>query len=254
MKKLVLMTMCLVFFAFGYAGVHATKADAKSTTGYLIDKMCGAKMAKLDEAKATEKAMNHSKDCALEDMCAEGGYGIMSNGKFIKFDEKGDKLATAYFAKSTKEKNFLVDVDGTVDGDVMKVEAINDVIVKEKQAESKGPHTMGGFLVDVACGTKMAKLDADKSDAKAMGHTKDCALQDACKASGYGILSHGKLVKFDENGNKLASEYFDKTKKEKGFWVDVRGTMDGEMMKVESIKDTKAKAKKMGTKKEEKQG
>ncbi len=254
MKRLVLAMMFLVVCSFGFAKVNATKAESKGTTGYLIDKMCGAKMSKLDEARATEKAMNHSKDCALEDMCTEGGYGIMSNGKFIKFDQNGDKLATAYFAKSSKEKNFLVDVDGTMDGDVMKVVAINDVVAQEKQSETKGAHTMAGFLVDVACGTKMSKLDADKSDEKAMGHTKDCALQDGCKASGYGILSHGKLTKFDEKGNKLASEYFDKTKKEKNFWVDVRGTMDGEMMKVESIKDAKTSGKKTGMKKETKQG
>ena len=72
--------------------------------------------------------------------------------------------------------------------------------------------------------------------------------------SGYGIMMKGKLVKFDDNGNKLASEYFDKTKKEKGFWVDVRGTMDGDMIKVESIKDVKAKVKKAVKEKEEKQG
>ncbi len=248
MKKLVVMVMVFVVCSLGYSwGSH-------TMTGYLVDKMCGVKMAKLDETKATDKAMNHSKDCALEDMCSEGGYGILSNGKFIKFDDNGDKLATAYFNKSGKEKDFLVDVEGTMDGDVMKVETIKDVVSQAKESDMSAAHTMAGYLVDIACGTKMSKLDAEKAEAKAMGHTKDCALQDGCKASGYGILSKGKLIKFDEQGNKLASEYFDKTKKEKGFWVDVRGTMDGDMMKVESIKDAKMGAKKTGMKKEEKQG
>jgi len=118
----------------------------------------------------------------------------------------------------------------------------------------KSEHTMAGYMVDKACGMKMEKAGAKKAMQKAKNHTKDCALQDACKASGYGIMSHGKFIKFDEKGDKLASEYFDKTKKENDFWVDVRGTMDGGMIKVESIKDVRAKAKKMVKKKEAKQG
>jgi hypothetical protein len=115
----------------------------------------------------------------------------------------------------------------------------------------KSEHTMGGYLVDQACATKMEKAGPKKAMMKAKNHTKDCALQDACKASGYGLMSHGKFIKFDATGDKLASEYFDKTKKEKDIWVDVRGTMDGSTMKVESIKDVKAKSKRMMKKKAE---
>jgi len=130
-------------------------------------------------------------------------------------------------------------------------------VAQEKMEMEKKPmkaHTTAGYLVDKACATKMEKLGMKKAMEKAKNHTKDCALQDACKASGYGIMSHGKFIKFDEQGDKLAAEYLDKTKKEKDIWVDVRGSMDGGMMKVESIKDVKAKAKKMVKKKEAKQG
>ncbi len=254
MKKLVMAMMFLVVAYFGNLASVAKAGDTHTMQGYLVDKMCGVKMAKLDVTKSTEKAMKHSKDCALEDMCSEGGYGILSNGKFIKFDDNGDKLATAYFNKSGKDQDFLVDVEGTMDGETFKVVNIKDVVFQEKMGEMSGAHTYTGYLLDVACGTKMSKLDEKKAMDKAAGHTKDCALQDGCKASGYGILSMGKLTKFDENGNKLASEYFDKTKKEKGFMVEVKGTMDGDVMKVESIKDAKWSGKKMGTKKTEKQG
>jgi hypothetical protein len=257
MKKFTVAMMLLVVFSFGFAKVKTEKFEAKSAqsvTGYLIDKMCGQKMTKLDEARATEKAMKHTKDCALEDMCKEDGYGLVSNGKFIKFDENGDKLALAYFAKSTKEKDFLVDVSGTMDGDVMKVESINDIQEKAEKSEMKGEHMMAGYMLDVACGTKMSKLDEDKAMEKAKGHTKDCATQDACKASGYGLMMKGKLIKFDDDGNKLAADYFDKSKKEKGFWVEVRGTMDGDKIKVTSIHDVKAKEKKAVKKTEADQG
>jgi hypothetical protein len=257
MKKFTVAMMLLVVFSFGFAKVKTVNLDEKSShsmTGYLVDKMCGQKMIRLDEARATEKAMKHTKECALEDMCKEDGYGLILNGKFIKFDEKGDKLALAYFEQSKKEKNFLVDVSGSMDGDVMKVESINDVQEKVEKSEMKGEHTMGGYLLDVACGTKMSKLDEDKAMEKAKGHTKDCATQEACKASGYGLMIKGKLIKLDEHGNKLASEYFDKTKKEKDFWVEVKGTMDGDVIKVESISDVKAKVKKAVKKTEADQG
>jgi hypothetical protein len=140
MKKLALATIFLFAFAFGYAQDKTEKKETKSShtmTGYLVDKMCGAKMSKLDQEKATEKAMKHSKDCALEDVCKEGGYGLMSNGKFFKFDENGDRLASEYFDKTKKEKDFLVDVRGSMDGDMMKVESIKDVKGNEKTMEKK---------------------------------------------------------------------------------------------------------------------
>ncbi len=249
----------MVVFAVSSLGLAkvapATDNGSQKFTGYLIDKMCGVKDAKLDPAKATEKAMKHTKDCALEDMCKEDGYGIISNGKFIKFDETGDKLASAYFDKSSKENDYLVDVEGTMDGDVLKVSSINEPVSGAAMGNSSGAHTMYGYLVDDACGSKMSKLDVKKAEEKAKGHTKDCALQDACKASGYGLIIKGKFVKFDENGNKLASEYFDKTKKEKDFWVDVKGSMEGNTIKVESINEVKAKTmKKTMKEKEEKEG
>lgn len=133
-----------------------------------------------------------------------------------------------------------------------KMEKMEKMGKTEKMEKSE--HTMGGYLVDNACAGKMEKAGAKKAMEKAKNHTKDCALQDACKASGYGLMSKGKFYKFDEKGDKLAGEYFDKTKKEKDFWVDVKGSMDGNTIKVESIKDVKAKVKKTMKKKEVKQG
>ncbi len=250
------MVMVLALSCLGIARTTpATDNGSQKFTGYLIDKMCGVKTAQLDPAKATEKAMKHTKDCALEDMCKEDGYGIISDGKFIKFDETGDKLASAYYDKSSKENNFLVDVEGTMDGDVLKVASINEPEAMGAKKGTSGAHAMYGYLIDDACGSKMSKLDEKKAEEKAKGHTKDCALQDMCKSSGYGLMMKGKFVKFDENGNKLASEYFDKTKKEKDFWVDVKGTMEGSTIKVESINDVKAKTmKKEEKEKAEKEG
>lgn len=128
-------------------------------------------------------------------------------------------------------------------------------LAQEKtETMGKSVHTMAGYLVDKACAMRMEKADTSKAMEKAKNHTKDCALQDACKASGYGIMSHGKFTPFDENGNKLAVEYFEKTDKENNIWVDVRGTMDGGTIQVVSIKDVVSKVKKDVKKKEAEQG
>ena len=105
-------------------------------------------------------------------------------------------------------------------------------------------HSMIGYLVDQNCGKRMVMDDVKKSDAKAAKHTKDCALEETCKANGYGIVTGGKFYKFDNDGNKKAAQYLNATKKENNLKVEVAGVMDGDKMKVESIKDFKSTEKK----------
>jgi len=101
-----------------------------------------------------------------------------------------------------------------------------------------------GYLVDQNCGKKMVMDDIKKSDAKAAKHTKDCSLDEACKAAGYGIVMGGKFYKFDDAGDKKAVDYLNATKKEDNIKVEVTGTMDNDKIKVESIKDFTSKRKK----------
>lgn len=114
-----------------------TKADV--WTGYLVDKMCGSGFVKKDAETAMSKAMKHTKSCALEESCMESGYGLIIGGKYIKFDEAGDKMAVDYLNKSTKKDNFFVEVTGTKDGDIVKVKSIADAKseMMEKKMEKK---------------------------------------------------------------------------------------------------------------------
>jgi len=41
-------------------------------------------------------------------------------------------------------------------------------------------------------------------------HTKECALQAPCAASGYSIFSHGKLMKFDKESNAKIVDFLKK--------------------------------------------
>jgi|SRR5579871_2644107 hypothetical protein len=82
-------------------------------------------------------------------------------------------------------------------------------------------------VVDVNCSTKAA-ADPDS-------HTRTCALQ--CAMSGYGILtSDKKFVKFDDAGNAKIKEALTASTKKDHLRVDVSGDLQGDTLKVTSIK------------------
>ncbi len=98
--------------------------------------------------------------------------------------------------------------------------------------------TLSGYVVDAMCAKGMLKKDNPM--VKAAAHTRDCALEDDCAGSGFGVFSDGKYYKFDEKGDKMAKELLEKTSTEKGIMVDVTGSMNGDMVAVASVKEHKA--------------
>jgi hypothetical protein len=80
-----------------------------------------------------------------------------------------------------------------------------------------------GTLVDVMCkGKDLA------------GHTTKCAI--GCAKSGYGlVLSDGKFLKLNESGNAKALAALKATTKEKDLKAKVTGTVDGDVIQVQSI-------------------
>jgi hypothetical protein len=82
-------------------------------------------------------------------------------------------------------------------------------------------------VVDVACSKKVA-ADADS-------HTRDCALM--CQKSGFGILTADKkFLKFDAEGNAKILEQLKSSDKKDHLRVNVNGDVDGDTLKVESVK------------------
>ncbi|MBS1842555.1 MAG: hypothetical protein JSS69_12815 [Acidobacteria bacterium] len=82
-------------------------------------------------------------------------------------------------------------------------------------------------VVDVNCSKKVA-ADPDS-------HTRACALQ--CAMSGYGILTADKkFIKFDDAGNKKVEEALKASTKKDHLRVDVSGDLQGDTLKVASIK------------------
>jgi hypothetical protein len=127
MKALALaMVMLVAVTSFGQEKkAEAKKPEAKGLAlhGYVVDHMCAKTMAKKGDPMT--RAAKHTKECALEEACAASGYGMFyDNGKWIKFDENGDKLAKVMFEKSEKTSDFMADVKGEMSGDVLKVRTL----------------------------------------------------------------------------------------------------------------------------------
>jgi hypothetical protein len=82
-------------------------------------------------------------------------------------------------------------------------------------------------VVDVNCSTKVA-ADPDS-------HTRACALK--CAASGFGIVTQDKhFLKFDAEGNSKIVEALKASDKKDHLRVDVSGDVQGDTLKVTSIK------------------
>lgn len=83
--------------------------------------------------------------------------------------------------------------------------------------------TWTGTVVDVMCrGRDLAS------------HTRDCAIK--CAKGGYALVTaDGKFLKFDEGGNAKALAALNASTKDKDLKAKVSGTMDGDVIQVDSI-------------------
>lgn len=84
-----------------------------SWTGTIVDVMC----------KGRDLA-SHTRKCNLD--CAKGGYGlVLADGRFVKFNERGNAKALAILKASTKEKDIKAKVTGKLSDDVIQVDSID---------------------------------------------------------------------------------------------------------------------------------
>jgi hypothetical protein len=82
-------------------------------------------------------------------------------------------------------------------------------------------------VVDVNCSTKVT-ADPDS-------HTRACAFK--CEKSGFGIVTQDKhFLKFDAEGNSKIVEALKASDKKDHLRVDVNGDVQGDTLKVTSIK------------------
>lgn len=92
-----------------------------------------------------------------------------------------------------------------------------------------------GYVVDNACASRWK---ADAGVDKAKGHSVKCALMPPCSASGFSVVTdEGKMYKLDDSGNAKVKELLGKTKTEKGFAVNIEGTVEGDTIKVKNVSE-----------------
>ncbi len=83
--------------------------------------------------------------------------------------------------------------------------------------------TWSGTVVDVMCKGK------DLSS-----HTRQCAV--SCSKGGYGlVLADGKFYKFNETGNAKTLGLLKASAKDKDLKAKVSGTLDGDVIQVQSV-------------------
>jgi hypothetical protein len=101
----------------GLAGI----ASAAQVDGVLIDKMCSAKAV----SGGLKAATAHDRACATAAACEKSGYGVYTaDGKWLAFDEAGNKKAVSALKASKKTDDLRVSVMGDVNGDTIKVASL----------------------------------------------------------------------------------------------------------------------------------
>ncbi len=130
-----LCALCIIVLSFVLTA-GAQESKPVTLKGYVVDQMCGTKMAAKENAM--EKAEGHSKDCALDDHCAASGFGIMSDGKYYKFDEKGSAMAKSLIEKSKREKGMFFVAKGTVGEGTMTLTSLKEATPGKPAMMKKG--------------------------------------------------------------------------------------------------------------------
>ncbi len=101
------------------AGSILVFAGPDTKIGVLTDAACGARVA-----ANVEKAAKHTVACALMESCKASGFGLILDGRFLKFDVPGDQQALKLLEAAKVRENFRVEVTGEFTEDDVKVAAM----------------------------------------------------------------------------------------------------------------------------------
>ena len=103
--------------------------------------------------------------------------------------------------------------------------------------------TFEGVIVDKACSPKMELRIVSPGNSMVGGmvsaeaHTKECLLMAECQKSGYGLyMRENKFYSFDAEGNRKALALIKASSKLVNFEVEITGDVQGETLKVATIK------------------
>jgi hypothetical protein len=92
--------------------------------------------------------------------------------------------------------------------------------------------TVEGILIDTMCSGMVHKKGFDA----AKEHTKECALMDSCKESGFAVVTpNGKVLKLDDKGNQMAVKALEGSSKNDNLTVKADGKISGDSIAVSSL-------------------
>ena len=119
MKKSLLAGVAVLGLSMIVGYSYGADAKSEKITGVLIDQACGKGQMSKDDPEAA--AAKHPVGCAKKESCAKSGYAIISGKTMLKLDDAGNEKAKAYLKDSNITK---VTVEGTKDGDTLKISSI----------------------------------------------------------------------------------------------------------------------------------
>ncbi|HYP53680.1 MAG TPA: hypothetical protein VEQ42_09070 [Pyrinomonadaceae bacterium] len=107
------------------AGLYAQTAAKKTVklSGYLLDAMCATGH---DADDLVEEVRQHAVSCALMESCVKSGFVVVvpEEAKVYKLDEKSRKMTVQVLKNTRVRQGMYVEVEGTLEGDTVRVERI----------------------------------------------------------------------------------------------------------------------------------
>ena len=107
------------------AVLYAQDPKVVTIEGYIIDNACAGAHSK--EATFGDKVKKHPTSCALMPDCKGSGYSVFTaDKKLYKLDKAGNESAEALLQDTKTKGGVAVIIEGTVDGDTIKVTKISE--------------------------------------------------------------------------------------------------------------------------------
>ena len=118
-------TLVIAFTILFAVVLYAKDDKTVKLTGYLLDNNCSA--GKENDKDFAKDSANHSTSCAKMESCEKAGYAVYADKKLYKLDEAGNTMAAEVLKNTKLTKGVRVAVEGTVEGDTIKVTKLTEV-------------------------------------------------------------------------------------------------------------------------------
>jgi hypothetical protein len=120
----------IAIFALMAGVLFAQEQKSVKLTGSLIDNACAS--GHVNDKDFPNWVKIHSTSCAKMESCEKSGYAVYADNKLYKLDDAGNASAEDVLKNTKSTKGVMVAVEGTVDGDTIKVTKLTEVPAASK--------------------------------------------------------------------------------------------------------------------------